>query len=416
MTLKTQQRKQNADIVNIGGGVVGCSIAYYLSEYKAGNVILIERNTIGSGNTGYAASLLTTVRKKTSVIPLVKETYKAMEVLENQYGCDIGRHEVGSLHVASSDQSVADILGLVDIARSHHIPNEWIDHARIKEMVPWLALEEIMRASYMPEDSYIDAYLLAHAFAKAASKNGVEIRQSTEVTNIEKSGGLIKGVKTSLGETIETRMVIDAAGAWANILSLEIGIALPMAPVRSNYWITSPDRDKFPASQPIVILPDAQAYTRPESGGLLFGLREPNPPHFNPLELPGSLGGYAFGPPGEEWDILATNGQRMRRFFPDFEEMSIAHYIAGLSTYTPDGLFILGAMPGIEGFLAATGCSGAGVAGSGGMGRVIAELAMGIKPFSRIDDFNLMRFGEVNPLSVGFREKCAAARASKNSG
>ena len=210
--------------------------------------------------------------------------------------------------------------------------------------------------------------------------------------------------------------MIDAAGAWSNLISLKAGVALPMTPVRSNYWITAKDQGLFNADQPIVILPDASAYTRPESGGLLFGLRESNSIHFDPRNLPADLTGYTFGNPDDQWNILMEQGEKLRRFFPMFDQVSIPHYISGVSTYTPDGMFVIGGVPGVRGFLAATGCSGAGVAVSGGMGRIIAEMVNGQEPFCDTEPFRPERFGTIDPFSEEFMVKCAEARSRKTSG
>lgn len=267
----------------------------------------------------------------------------------------------------------------------------------------------------MPEDAFQDAYVLANSYARCASRRGVKIWQNAEVTNIHHKGARIEGVQ--LGETsISSPIVIDAAGAWANLLSLKLGIPLPMAPVRSNYWITETNPLLFPPEQPITILPDASAYARPETGALLFGLREKTSAHFHPQELPADLHGFTFGDPEDKWSILVDQGPKLHRFFPEFDKIGIAHYISGVSTYTPDGLFILGNLSEMEGFYAATGCSGAGVAASGGMGRAIAELVSGQSPFCSLDSFRIDRFGKIDPLSTSFRQICADARSNKTSG
>jgi sarcosine oxidase, subunit beta len=235
------------------------------------------------------------------------------------------------------------------------------------------------------------------------------------VESLVPENGIVKGVNTSKGY-LESDFVVDAAGAWSNILAKSVGIGLPMTPVRSNYWITSVDKNIFQKNQPIVILPDASAYTRPESGSLLFGLRESTSVHFDPRNLPEDLTGYVFGDPEDQWNILIEQGERFQKFFPKFDEVEIKHYIAGVSTYTPDGMFVLGGVPEIKGFLAATGCSGAGVAASGGMGRIISELVMGQETFCNINPFRINRFGSIDPFSHQFRQICADARSNKKSG
>jgi sarcosine oxidase, subunit beta len=405
---------QKLRVIVIGAGTIGCAITYYLS--KSGiDVKLIERNTIGSGNTSLAASLLTKIRSKPEIIPLVQETYKAIDSLNENLDLKLDIRKVGSLHIAASSNSLVALNEQLKIADSFNIKHREIQQGEIRKLVPWLKTTEVQKASFMPDDAYMDAYVLANAFAKAAKSFGAEINQNTTVESLVPENGIVKGVNTSKGY-LESDFVVDAAGAWSNILAKSVGIGLPMTPVRSNYWITSVDKNIFQKNQPIVILPDASAYTRPESGSLLFGLRESTSVHFDPRNLPEDLTGYVFGDPEDQWNILIEQGERFQKFFPKFDEVEIKHYIAGVSTYTPDGMFVLGGVPEIKGFLAATGCSGAGVAASGGMGRIISELVMGQETFCNINPFRINRFGSIDPFSHQFRQICADARSNKKSG
>jgi len=406
--------KHMAEVIVIGAGTIGCAITYYLA--KSGiKVRLIERNTIGSGNTSLAASLLTRIRSKPEIIPLVKETYRAMDFLNEEIKSSLEIQKVGSLHLAVSESSIAALDKLISIAGDFNIYHSEITHAEIAQMVPWLNVDEIHSASFMPDDAFTDAYVLTNAFAEAAKNYGANIQQYTTVERLVTDGKNVVGVKTRKGE-IKCDLVVDAAGAWSNILSLQAGIALPMTPVRSNYWITSSRPELFPPDQPIVILPDASVYTRPEFGALLFGLRESKSVHFDPRNLPEDLDSYVFGDPEDRWNILIEEGERFKRFFPKFDEIEIQHYVAGVSTYTPDGMFVIGGVPETRGFLAATGCSGAGVAASGGIGRIISEIVLGVDTFCNIKPFKIDRFGKVDPFSHEFRQSCADARSGKTSG
>ena len=409
-----RDKGKNQEVIVIGAGAIGCAITYYLAKSGV-KVKLLEMNTVGSGSTSLAASLLTKIRNKPAIIPLVEETYRAMDGLGLEIAGSLDIQTVGSLHVAASDASKTALLKLITIADDFNISHSEVRKVEIQKMVPWLKTDEIQMAYYMPDDTFTDAYVLTNAFAGAAKNKGAVIQQNTKVEGLLKKDNRVVGVKTKDAD-IESDYVIDAAGAWSNLLSLQAGINLPMAPVRSNYWITSTDQKLFPATQPMVILPDASAYTRPESGALLFGLRESQSVHFDPRNLPEDLTGYVFGDSEDRWNILIEQGERFQRFFPKFDEMEIPHYVAGVSTYTPDGMFVLGELPEIKGFLAATGCSGAGVAASGGIGRIISELITGVDTFCDIKPFRVDRFGKIDAMSIEFRQICADARAKKKSG
>jgi len=313
-----------------------------------------------------------------------------------------------------AEQEHEKLKKLAETAAGLDIRTEWLKPENAMGRVPWLKLPYGASVLFTPEDAFADGYLLAQAYAGAAKANGATILQNRAVRGIRVSNGAVKGVQTSEGD-LTGSVVIDAAGVWAGLLAWDLGIGMPMAPVRSHYWITAAD-PLFDRHQPFVILPDARAYTRPEGNRLLFGLRESNGVSVDPRRLPEDLSGFMIGRPEDEQERLIEGFPLLHPFFPDLEKVGIAHYITGLSTYTPDGLFALGPVHGIKGFLAATGCCGAGIAASGGIGRAIAEMAAGLAPSYDLTPFRIDRFGPVDPMSEGFQKRCADARSRKVSG
>jgi len=266
----------------------------------------------------------------------------------------------------------------------------------------------------MPEDAVIDPYVLTHGYARAARSRGATIRTGVAVTGLLVHHGTVRGVRTSDGD-IRARRVVDAGGAWGGLLAREAGIHLPMAPVRSHYWVTAPDSG-FPHEMPYAVLPDARAYVRGELGGLIIGVRESASLSVDPLTIPADLTGVSFGDETEGWQILMEGRERLRAFYPGLDEARLTKFITGLSTYTPDGDFLLGSVPGLEGYLVAAGCCGAGIAASGGIGLAIAELVRGLPLSFDLDAFRVDRFGRVDVQSEEFRARCAAARSVKVSG
>jgi 4-methylaminobutanoate oxidase (formaldehyde-forming) len=208
---------------------------------------------------------------------------------------------------------------------------------------------------------------------------------------------------------------VDAAGAWAGLFAHAAGVRLPMAPVRSHYWVTGTELN-LPRHMPFVILPDANAYLRPDLGGLLIGLREAESLSLDPRTLPGAVGGWALCENGEGWRILMDQADRLRIFLPALDELDFAHFITGLSTYTPDAQFVLGPAPSLGGYIAATGCCGAGIAASGGFGQAVADLIAGRPASYDLGLFRPDRLGPIDPYSPEFRARCAAARSAKSSG
>jgi sarcosine oxidase, subunit beta len=322
---------ETVEIIIIGGGILGCAVAYYCSRFGVKNVLVLERRSLAEANTSRAAGLLTQARDKAGLMPMISETYQAIDDLEACFEDPIGLHRVGSLYMTASLQKKLDLTGLARSAQAFGIRVVWIRQDEAVQMVPWLDVEEATALAFMPDDAYIDPYRLARGYARAARQKGVIFREGVNVTDIIKTGNRISGVKNSQGE-IAASMVIDAAGVWAGLLACQIGLGLPMAPVRSQYWITAP-HPLFNQNQPLVILPDARAYTRPEVGSLLFGLREVQSVHVDPRLLPHNMERFAIHEDPNGWDSLLEDGPELSRFFSLLDEIEIAHYIFGPSTY-----------------------------------------------------------------------------------
>jgi sarcosine oxidase, subunit beta len=405
---------QKADVVVIGGGVLGGAVAFYLAKQNAGRVIVLERHSVTQGNSSLAAGLLTRGRFKSHLIPMVLETYQAIKEIEAMTEKSLGVHRTGCLYAAVSLAHQKEIRELVTVSTQAGLKAEWLDIIDAAQLVPWLKLPRTTSVVFMPDDGYIDGYTLASGYIQGARQMGVEIQEQTEVLSICKEGQRVTGVKTNRGD-FSSSLVIDAAGVWAGMLASELGTGFPMAPVRSHYWITTP-HPSFSPQQPFVILPDARAYARPETNRLLFGFRETQSVAVDPRELPKKMNSYIFKQDPHGWESLLQGIPEFSKFFPLIEEIEISTYIKGLSNYTPDGNFVLGAIPSLDGFLAATGCAGAGIAMSGGIGRLVAELAMGCTPFVDAAPHRINRFGGIDPLDPAFLQRCADARSGKITG
>jgi 4-methylaminobutanoate oxidase (formaldehyde-forming) len=245
---------------------------------------------------------------------------------------------------------------------------------------------------------------------------GVVLRLGTGVAQMTHNAGVVTGVALDDGTVLPARTVVNAAGAWCNLLSAPLGLPLPMAPVRSQYWITERTSEVSPTG-PIVFMTDIRAYARPEVGALLFGARESTPAVADPRELPDDLQGFVFDatdPHG--WANLAQAFGPLSHYFRAIERLGIAHYITGPSNYTPDGQPIVGAFADISGLLVASGCNGSGITYSAGVGRLIAELMCGDTPFVNASRLNPDRALHIDPFDPAFLQACAHARAAKSTG
>lgn len=397
--------------VVIGGGILGCSIAWHLARRGHTDVLVLERNDIGSGATARSAGLVTRGRLHRPTMQLVRRTCEVIEELGAVLGEPVGFRRVGSVRVAVSEARAAELAAMDRVLEEAGVIVRHPDPADVRALAPWLDATMARRISHVEDDGYLDAYQFTRAYAAAARQRGVRFRSRTAVRAIVHDGTRVTGVRTDEG-TITADAVVDAAGAWAIGLAASIGFALGTAPVRSHYWITAP-RDGWPREHPLVYLPDARTYTRPEVGGLLLGVQEPRSRTYDARTLPDDIGELALSDEGEDWAELVDNASALRTFIPALDDLPFAHHITGLSTYTPDGHFILGRAGDVAGFLVAGGCCGAGVSASGGIGAALASLVLGEEPAVDLTDFRPDRFGTIDPYDLAFRESCAAARASK---
>lgn len=400
------------DHVIVGGGIMGTSIAYHLMQKGARSVLLLERNELASAASCQAAGLVLQASTKPSKTPLAKLTIDTLLHLEEELAESVGYHMVGSLRIAASEKCAIELDAMAKDAASRNIPIEWPDLSDIRQMVPWLDISNIQKTAFLPSDGYIDPYLLTISYANAARARGAVIRTRTNVCGVVKDAEKVVGVLTDHGP-IACGTVIDACGVWAALFAEKVGYSLPMAPVRSHYWIIQPDRT-YGGEHPVTILPDVAAYTRPEVGGLVLGVQEANSVTFNARNLPEDLSGFSPTLGEEHWDILANAYEDLSQFFPAIENAHFSSYICGLSSYTPDGEILLGTVPGISGFYVAAGDCGSGITLSAGIGDAIADLALEQTPQFNMEPFRPDRFGPVDPHGDHFRELCAAARASKS--
>lgn len=403
-----------AAVVIIGGGIIGCSAAYHLAKRGITDVLVIERNQLASGATARAAGLVCHARSDVSTVHMVKRTVAAISELEALLEEQIDFHQLGSLRAVFSEARAAELQKMEECLAEAGTAFEAISASAAHILCPWLKLDDARRIIFVPADGYIDGARLGTAYSAAARKLGARVRRGITATNLLTDGGSVNGVETDQG-TIRADWVVDAAGVWGAEIASWLDWGFAAAPTRSHYWITAPDGNGAPG-QPNVHLPDMRAYLRSEVGGLLIGLQEPKSLTFNPLELTADMNDMSLIDEERDLDLLIDGASALRTVIPRIDEWRFAHHIAGLSNYTPDGKFVLGPIPGLDQFLLAGGCCGSGVAASGGFGQIIADLVSGAEPSIDIARYRPDRFGYVDPTSEAFRERCAAARAGKSRG
>ncbi len=351
---------QTADVVIIGGGVIGVSIAYHLTLKKAGRVILLEKGQLGEGSTSRCAGGIRTQFSTEINIRFSLESLKTFERFKEELGVDPEFRRIGYLFLAASDREWEVFRENIGLQKRFGIPVELLDSQEIGKRWPYLRMDDIRGGTFCSRDGYAGPSEVLSGFAAGARRGGARIREGVEVTGILTKEGKVTGVRTKEGE-ISAPVVVNAGGPYAAQVGELAGVKVPVKPLRRQIFITAP----FHLSdQPIPLTIDFHRgwYFRPEVDGFLLSGPLDREPGFN-LNI------------DYEARVEASENAMFR--VPAFEKAQIARGWAGLYEISPDNHAILGPFPGLEGFILANGFSGHGFQHSPVVGKVIAELITG---------------------------------------
>lgn len=404
----------SAEVVVIGGGLLGGSVAYHLSRAGISDVLLLERNELATGASCRSAGFLNHSRADTSTIQMIGRTRSAIAELTELLGEDIGFRQRGCVRAAFDERRVQEMQHIEAVMRSAGLNVHAIDVKEAAARVPWLQLDAAQRIIFVPEDGFADGPLLTSAYVRAARQTGARTQRGVHVQALLHEGGAVHGVMTDQGP-IRARWVVCAAGAWQMQLLSSVGFGFPGVATRSHYWITAPDGTSS-NEQPNVYLPDFRIYMRPEVGGLLVGLQESSSKTYHPMQLESDMAHMHLEHEPADTDLLIEHAMALQPIAPEVENWAFAHHLTGLSVYTPDGKFVVGRPQGTEGLVVAGGCCGSGLAGSGGYGEVVSSIIAGTPSAIDASIYDPNRFGSVDPSTDAFRHLCAEARASKSRG
>ena len=380
--------KNTADVVIIGGGCMGASVAYHLAKRDVTDVVLIEREAqLGTASTGRNAGGFRHQFSHPANIELSKESIALFADFEQQVGQPIDFWPDGYLFLLSSAASVDAFKANVVLQRAHGIKVDWMTAQDAAELCPGLAVDGVLAATYCGDDGIADPNGVTQGFAKAAQSLGVEIRRGEEVTGITVDGGRVTHVETTAGR-IATYNVVNAAGAWAQQVGRLAGVDVPVVPERRHIFIAQPPgggswddtshREKVPASRLMVIDFESTFYFHREGGGLLFGMGDPD-------ERPGF-------DITVRWDFLPKVIEVAVKRLPALADAAVSHAWAGLYEMTPDHNPIIGAASSVSGFYTIAGFSGHGFQHAPAAGRILADLMTGRDPQFDVSPFAHDRF------------------------
>ena len=387
-----------ARVVVIGGGIAGCSVALHLARAGWDEIVLLDKGELTSGSTHHAAGLVTAFNPSATMMRFRRysvELYRELGVFE----------AVGSVRIASSEDSLLDLRRAASRAAGIGLEAELISPAEVLERLPEAGGAPILGGVWMPGDGHVDPHIATHAVADAARALGVEIRLRTRVDGIELGPGReVRAVSTDRGR-IETEHVVNAAGIWAPQVAALAGAFLASVPVdHQHVAMQAVPGHEIPRDAPCFRDPDHLVYGKPETGGLLIGGYEPNPTARWADGVPWDHGS---SPVESDMDRFAPLLEGAIERFPFLEDAGVVRLLCHPDAMTPDGNPLLGPMPGLRGFWVAAGLSLNGFGGAGGIGKALAEWMTGGLAEEDVTAYRAWRFGRV------YRDPVAAEEAAR---
>ena len=360
-------------MVVIGGGSIGCSVAYNLAKLGVEDVVLVEQSFIGSGATGRCAA---GVRQQWGTRENCLVAKKSIEILENladELDAQLDFRQSGYLLVASNEEEKSQLEKNKELQNQLGIPSRELSMTETRDLVPYLNLDRAEGAYFCPEDGHLDPFKTTFGYARAAERLGVEVNTNTEVTDITYEDG-IKGVVTDQG-TIPTELVVNATGPRAKFIGRMLGLEHPVEPERHQILITEPLEQTL---EPMIISFQHNSYIQQvPHGGFIMGYGNPNEPHYVNYK--------------HDWQFLDNIAKKAVQQLPPLENVRALRQWAGHYGISPDGQPILGEVPGYKGYYLACGC-GKGFMLAPAIGEGVAKLITGEEPSIPIEKMNIERF------------------------
>ncbi len=381
--------RDSAQVVIIGGGIVGCSIAYHLTKMGWRDVVILEKGELTSGSTWHAAGLVGQLRSHRNITRMLQYSVGLYKTLEAETGLTTGWKESGCLHLASTKERILELKKGATTARSFGLDLHMITPEEALKLCPILNMEGIIGAAYMPSDGQADPSGLTMALAKGAMNRGAAVEQKTLVTGFEIRNNRAEAVLTDKGK-IRCEIVVNAAGMWGRQIGRMMGVNIPLVPFQHQYLVTEAI-EGVPPNMPTLRDKDSLLYYKEEVGGLVMGGYERDGIPWSVRGVPNAFTQELLEPDFEHFESIS---QAAVRRTPCLGTAGIARLVNGPEAFTPDGNCILGPAPELENGFVAVGFNAFGIAAGGGAGKMLAEWIVEGEPSLNIWPLDIRRFGQ----------------------
>jgi sarcosine dehydrogenase len=379
--------RHHSEIVIVGGGIIGCAIAYHLSRMGKTDVTLLEKSGLTHGATWHAAGLVGQLRSQRNTTRMLQKSVELYDRLEEETGQAIDWKKVGSLRLASSPDRLLEIKRSATMARSFGLEMHIISPSEARDLFPLMSTDGVIAAAYLPTDGQIDPAGVTQALAKGARSRGVIIREGVRVTDIRRNGRRAHELETDNGDVWSFDTVVNATGMWSRELGLKTGVAIPSCAVEHQYLISDNIPD-MPQNMPTLRDPDRLVYYKADVNGLVVGGYENNTVPFGENGIPANFGQELLENKFDRFEPLAELAGQVT---PVLNETGVREMINGAIPYSADGDFVMGRVAELDNYFVASGFL-YGIAAGGGAGQMMAEWIIEGSPSLDLWPLDVRRF------------------------
>jgi 4-methylaminobutanoate oxidase (formaldehyde-forming) len=390
----------HARAVIIGGGIVGCSVAYHLTKLGWRDVVLLERRDLSCGTTWHAAGLVGQLRSSHNLTRLASYGAVLYERLEAETGQATGFRRCGSVSVARSAERLTELKRGASMARCFGVEVEVISAADAGRCWPLMRTDDLAGAVWIPGDGRTNPIDTTLALARGARNGGATVIENVTVTGIRRERGAATGVGTTDGD-IACEVVVNCAGMWGRQVGLMAGVRVPLHAAEHFYIVTEPMAG-VPRDLPVLRDPDGYIYVREEVGGLLMGGFEPAA---KPWGMDGFPPDFAFSLLPEDWEHFRLLMEQACVRIPALETAPVRRHVNGPESFTPDNRYMLGEAPELRNFFVAAGFNSVGIASAAGAGQALAQWIVDGEPGMDLWDVDIRRFAPFQSNARYLRER-----------